>query len=126
MGIPKMKRWKLWTSALVVLVSAFALFLWLDHARPGVTLDNYYRLRSGMSEEEAGSIFGNEGFLLSEGRDGRFMKGWRGEGFLISASFPSKSDGLQFATFSQDLGPAMTLSDEEKGFLNRMWRKISR
>jgi hypothetical protein len=111
---------------MATLAAGFVVVTILIPPTPGVTEGNYYRLRSGMTEHEANKIMGSPGKLASAGVDGRFMKIWEGDGFLISAAFAAPPDaGLTHATFSPHVGGAFTLSDDEKGFFGRMRRMFA-
>jgi hypothetical protein len=66
-------------------VAGLALFLWLMTPTPGVTWENFRRLRVGMSAREAKALLG-EGYeeLKRPNTTDRF---WWGEDVVISLSF---------------------------------------
>jgi hypothetical protein len=59
-------------------VAGFALFLWLMSPTPGITWDNFRRLRVGMSVRDVEALL-REPFRMPEHTDYSFIS-WRGDG----------------------------------------------
>ncbi len=72
------RRLLLVVGAVVLLgVAGFFLFLWLTNPTPGVTWDNFRRLRKGMSERNVEAFLGEPQSLLVDPRHGSTSKSWR-------------------------------------------------
>jgi hypothetical protein len=107
------RRLLLGAGALAWLGLAGGLVVWLTHPQPGVTRANFYRLRVGMTEQEAEAILGrpetvdgesyrccNKGwkegdlFILLEFLDGHLRRGEMEAGDTWQETVPGEGNGL--------------------------------
>jgi hypothetical protein len=105
-------------------VAGFTLFLWLTTPSPGVTWENYRRLRIGMSAGYVEALLG-EPRVVNKWGDGTTSKIWWNEEVRIWLSFDA--DGLTFGVaFTPELGeyPSFVYLHTDQDFLDRIRRLL--
>jgi hypothetical protein len=113
------RRLLLVVGAVVLLgVAGFVLLVWLTKPTPGVTWDNFRRLREGMSPKDVEALLG-EPYDVEDYRT-YTNRYWRGEE-VVKISLEFTEDGLKFGVAGHGLGPVEGLHTDES-LLDRIRR----
>ena len=95
------RRKKLWACALALLLIAAALpvYYWLSVPVPGVSVDNAYRIRPGMSREEVEAILGGPASQveLQDWHTVRYI--WTTHDVEVSIAFRGGDHVVQYVQF---------------------------
>jgi hypothetical protein len=124
-----MRRRKLLLGAVAVAllgVVGFSLFLWLATPTPGVTWENFRRLRAGMSARDVERLLGQPLEVEEAGRC--TIRLWQGEKVKISLTFEEDVLGSgeafppQSPRYGLMIGPVEHMRPAEESLLDRIRR----
>jgi hypothetical protein len=105
-------------AATLLVVAGFGLLVWIMTPTPGVTWDNFHRLRLGMTEKDVSAILGAPSKTFEEkNRDGSkfiFSRYWRGEEVNISLVFSPQGQLIMGGSaVPSDLAMKLTKANED-------------
>ena len=118
------RRLLLVVGAAALLGAGFALFVWLTSPTPGVSWDNFRRLRVGMPKKDVKVLLGEPNEVFGSG--GWTREEWQGKEVVISLSFDlyqRLQSGDAFPPMpAQRYGPAVEHLGHEESLLDRIRR----
>jgi hypothetical protein len=110
-------------AAMVLLgVGGVVLFLWLTTPAPGVTWDNFRRLRAGMSSKKVASLLGERGDVTHQ-FDGTLQRVWHSEEVTIYLNFDPTDQLLTGTAIPRGMMASHYPREEvptDEGFLDHM------
>jgi hypothetical protein len=90
------------TGVALLVVAGFGVLIWLTSPTPGVTLDNFRRLREGMSIRDVEALLGKPDRVF-EGA-ARTHRVWRGEEVVISLTWDADDADRLWVGFAEPPG----------------------